>query len=316
MVREVLMRHGLYVLTDVPAGTRQVRARFVGYASVTQSVAVDAASGTTLDFRLVAAPIQLEGLVVVGYGTQERRDLTGSIGSVTLQQIAEVPTSNPMQAIQARVAGVDVVAGGSYRPGIPMNVTVRGIRSIAAGNGPLYVVDGVPLAGGIEDFNPATIQSIEVLKDASATAVYGSRGSNGVILITTRRGAAGVPDNTIRVSYDAQYGAQSALHLVDMMNGPETIAERRAARRTTRACSHPTSCPRCSAPRMRRIRPRMRDARPARIGSAACCGPALSSAISSASRPSRGPPGSPSPAATSIRTASRSARGIGSTPAR
>ena len=220
---------GAYVITDVPAGTRQVRARFVGYASVTQSVAVDAASGTTLDFRLVAAPIQLEGLVVVGYGTQERRDLTGSIGSVTPQQIAEVPTSNPMQAIQARVAGVDVVAGGSYRPGIPMNVTVRGIRSIAAGNGPLYVVDGVPLAGGIEDFNPATIQSIEVLKDASATAVYGSRGSNGVILITTRRGAAGVPDNTIRVSYDAQYGAQSALNLVDMMNGPETIAERRAA---------------------------------------------------------------------------------------
>src|SRR5207248_1849382 len=81
--------------------------------------------------------------------------------------------------------GVDVVAGGSYRPGVPMNVTVRGVRSIAAGNQPLYVVDGVPLAGGIEDFNPAIIQSIEVLKDASATAVYGSRGSNGVILITT-----------------------------------------------------------------------------------------------------------------------------------
>src|SRR5205807_1835553 len=229
---------GAYVITDVPAGTRQVRARFVGYASVTQSVAVDAASGTTLDFRLVAAPIQLEGLVVVGYGTQERRDLTGSIGSVTPQQIAEVPTSNPMQAIQARVAGVDVVAGGSYRPGIPMNVTVRGIRSIAAGNGPLYVVGGAP------------------------------------------------------------------------------PPKRPAGRRATRACSHPTSCRRCCAPRMRPIRPRIRDARPGRIGSAACCGPALSSAISSASRPSRGPPGSPSPAATSIRTASPSARGIGSTPAR
>src|SRR5207247_7619180 len=94
-----------------------------------------------------------------------------------------------------------------------------------------YVVDGVPLAGGIEDFNPAIIQSIEVLKDASATAVYGSRGSNGVILITTRRGAAGAADNSIHVSYDAQYGGQSALHLVDMMNGPQAIAERRGAAR-------------------------------------------------------------------------------------
>src|SRR5256886_13936023 len=91
-----------------------------------------------------------------------------------------------------------------------MNVTVRGVRSIAAGNQPLYVVDGVPLAGGIEDFNPAIIQSIEVLKDASATAVYGNRGSNGVILITTRRGAAGAADNSIHVSYDAQYGGQRA----------------------------------------------------------------------------------------------------------
>src|SRR5205823_5634790 len=170
--------------------------------------------------------------VVVGYGTQERRDLTGAIASVSAEQIAEVPTANPMQAIQARAPGVDVVAGGSYRPGVPMNVTVRGVRSIAAGNQPLYVVDGVPLAGGIEDFNPAIIQSIEVLKDASATAVYGSRGSNGVILITTRRGAAGAPDNSIHVTYDAQYGGQSALHLVDMMNGPQTIAERREAFRS------------------------------------------------------------------------------------
>src|SRR5439155_1688875 len=98
------------------------------------------------------------------------------------------------------------VAGGSYRPGVPMNVTVRGVRSIAAGNQPLYVVDGVPLAGGIEDFNPAIIQSIEVLKDASATAVYGSRGSNGVILITTRRGAAGNSRLSLIGSYFDQDG--------------------------------------------------------------------------------------------------------------
>src|SRR5207249_292795 len=146
------------------------------------------------------------------------------------EQIAEVPTPNPMQAIQARTPGVDVVAGGSYRPGVPMNVTVRGVRSIAAGNQPLYVVDGVPLAGGIEDFNPAIIQSIEVLKEASATAVYGSRGSNGVILITTRRGAAGAADNSIHVSYDAQYGGQTGLHPVDMMHCLQAIARRQLLR--------------------------------------------------------------------------------------
>ncbi|HMH84243.1 MAG TPA: SusC/RagA family TonB-linked outer membrane protein, partial [Gemmatimonadales bacterium] len=223
---------GTYHIVEVPSGTRQVRARLLGFAALTQTVEVPVADVVTADFQLVAAAMQLEGVVVVGYGTQERRDLTGSVASVTAEQIAEVPTSNPMQAIQAKVAGVDVVAGGGYRPGVPMNVTVRGIRSIAAGNQPLYVVDGVPLAGGIEDFNPATIQSIEVLKDASATAVYGSRGSNGVILITTRRGAEGAPDNSIRVTYDAQYGPQSALHLVDMMNGPQAIAERREAARS------------------------------------------------------------------------------------
>src|SRR5213596_1283273 len=223
---------GRYEIADAPSGTQLVRVRLLGFAPLTLTVQVPAGEAVTLDFQLVAAAVQLEGVVVVGYGTQERRDLTGAIASVSAEQIAEVPTPNPMQAIQARTPGVDVVAGGSYRPGVPMNVTVRGVRSIAAGNQPLYVVDGVPLAGGIEDFNPAIIQSIEVLKDASATAVYGSRGSNGVILITTRRGAAGAPDNSIHVTYDAQYGGQSALHLVDMMNGPQTIAERREAFRS------------------------------------------------------------------------------------
>src|SRR5213080_4155373 len=223
---------GRYEIADAPSGTQLVRVRLLGFAPLTLTVQVPAGEAVTLDFQLVAAAVQLEGVVVVGYGTQERRDLTGAIASVSAEQIAEVPTPNPMQAIQARTPGVDDVAGGSYRPGVPMNVTVRGVRSIAAGNQPLYVVDGVPLAGGIEDFNPAIIQSIEVLKDASATAVYGSRGSNGVILITTRRGAAGAADNSIHVSYDAQYGGQSALHLVDMMNGPQAIAERREAARS------------------------------------------------------------------------------------
>src|SRR6266511_3895076 len=221
---------GRYTISAVSAGTYQVRAKLIGYAQITQPVTLGADAVATVDFRLPPAAVQLEGVVVVAYGTQERRDLTGSVSTVKAEQIQEVPTSNPMQAIQARVPGVDVVAGGGYRPGTPMNVRIRGIRSMVATNEPLFVVDGVPLAGGIEDFNPAMIVSIEVLKDASATAAYGSRGANGVILITTRRGGAAGGTGT-RVTYDAQYGAQSALHLVDMMDGPEAIAEKREASR-------------------------------------------------------------------------------------
>src|SRR5205823_2600459 len=174
MVREVLMRHGLFVLTALCAAVRlDAQGRI---------------SGTVTD-SANARPIA--GATVVVLGTN-RTAATNTSGAYV---ITDVPAGT--RQVRARFVGYASVTQG-------------------------VAVDGVPLAGGIEDFNPATIQSIEVLKDASATAVYGSRGSNGVILITTRRGAAGVPDNTIRVSYDAQYGAQSALNLVDMMNGPET----------------------------------------------------------------------------------------------
>src|SRR5207244_700548 len=140
----------------------------VGVALSTEARAQGRITGT-VTAALDGRPIAGAAVTVVGTTRTSATDASGRY------EIAEVPAANPMQAIQARVPGVDVVAGGSYRPGVPMNVTVRGVRSIAAGNQPLYVVDGVPLAGGIEDFNPAIIQSIEVLKDASATAVYGSR---------------------------------------------------------------------------------------------------------------------------------------------
>src|SRR6266508_3313866 len=164
---------GRYTISAVSAGTYQVRAKLIGYAQITQPVTLGADAVATVDFRLPPAAVQLEGVVVVAYGTQERRDLTGSVSTVKAEQIQEVPTSNPMQAIQARVPGVDVVAGGGYRPGTPMNVRIRG--------------------------------------------------ANGVILITTHRGEGA---GGTHVTYDAQYGAQSALNLVDMMSGPETIRER------------------------------------------------------------------------------------------
>jgi TonB-linked SusC/RagA family outer membrane protein len=217
---------GVFLIDQVPAGTRQVRVRFLGYAPLTQTVTVEEGQTAHLNFQMVAAPLELEGMVVTAYGEQSRRDVTGAITTLNLGDLRDIPVPNPAQLLQARVAGVDVVSAG-YRPGAPMNVMIRGVRSITAGNEPLYVVDGVPLVGGdIGDFNPGEIASIEVLKDASATAPYGSRGANGVILITTNRGVAGPSGATSSFSYDVQYGRQSALNFVDMMNGPQQAQQR------------------------------------------------------------------------------------------
>jgi TonB-linked SusC/RagA family outer membrane protein len=217
---------GTFTIDQVATGSRQVRVRYLGYAPQTKTVAVGLNEVVTLNFQMVAAPMQLEGMVVTAYGEQERRDLTGAISEVEMTDLRDIPLPNPAQLLQARVAGVDVVGTG-YRPGAAMNVMIRGVRSITAGNQPLYVVDGVPLvSGGIEDFNPAQIASIEVLKDASATAPYGSRGANGVILITTNRGNVGAGGGTSSFTYDYQYGVQSALHFVDLMNGPQLVQER------------------------------------------------------------------------------------------
>jgi TonB-linked SusC/RagA family outer membrane protein len=209
---------GMYVLMDVPAGMRTVRVRLVGYVPQSLRITVVAGRTETLHFTLGSSAVQLEGMTVVAYGEQERRDIVGSITSVPIERIADVPTVNAVQALQNKVAGVDIV-GSNYRPGAPMNIRIRGVRSMVATNEPLFVVDGIPIAGGIEDFDPANIESIEVLKDASATAVYGSRGANGVVLVTTRRGgAAGGAGAGTRITYDVQYGYQNPLHLVPMMD--------------------------------------------------------------------------------------------------
>jgi TonB-linked SusC/RagA family outer membrane protein len=207
---------GTYLLVVLP-GTYQLQARLLGYAPLTQEVTVAAGQTVTADFQLTIAPIQLEGIVVVGYGTQERRDVTGAIATVQEEQLKEVPTNDPVKALQGRVAGVDIQTT-NFAPGAPMNVRIRGVRSMVASNDPLYVVDGIPISGDITDFDPANIKSIEVLKDASATAIYGSRGANGVVLITTV-GASRAPGTSI--TYDAYFGAQSAVKLVDMMNAIE-----------------------------------------------------------------------------------------------
>jgi len=212
----VVQPDGTYELVALP-GTYQLQARLIGYAPLTREVTVGADQTVTVDFELTIAPLQLEGLVVVGYTlTQERRVVTGSIGTVAPEAVKDIPTNDVMRSVQGRIAGVDVVSS-NYRPGAPMNVRIRGVRSMVATNDPLYVVDGIPISGGIEDFDAQNIKSIEVLKDASATAIYGSRGANGVVLITT--GAERASGTTF--SYDMYFGPQKAINLVDMMNAYE-----------------------------------------------------------------------------------------------
>jgi TonB-linked SusC/RagA family outer membrane protein len=207
---------GRFSIANVPPGSYTVQARGIGFASANLPASVAAGGVTTANFNLVATAAQLTPVVVVGYGEQERRTVTGSVSTVQAVQLKDIPTADPMKALQGRVAGVEIVAA-SNEPGAPMNVRIRGVRSLTASNEPLYVVDGVPISGGIQDFNPQMIESIDVLKDAAATAIYGSRGANGVILVTTKKG---VNDGSLHASYtaDVYYGDQAPVRLIPMMD--------------------------------------------------------------------------------------------------
>lgn len=187
---------------NVPASARALIFSFVGFSD--QEVAIG--NSSTISVSLIEAGQSLQDVVVVGYGTARKRDLTGAVGSVRAQQLQERPVASLNQALAGRIPGVQVNVN-SGRPGGQTNVRIRGFSSINTTNNPLYVVDGVILPVGtqsnnsqaIDFINPSDIASMEVLKDASATAIYGARGANGVILITTKRGTAG----GARITYDA-----------------------------------------------------------------------------------------------------------------
>lgn len=183
---------------------------------------------TNLDIILEENVRKLDEVIVIGYGQQRRRDVTGAISSVSAKALSEVPVSSPSQALQGRVAGLYATTQG-YRPGSDVTIRIRGSRSFSAGNDPLFVVDGIPISGGLNDINSNDIESMEVLKDASATAIYGSRGANGVIIITTRRGKIGPPV----VSYDGYFGIVKALGKAEVFNGAEFAEYKRESRRTT-----------------------------------------------------------------------------------
>ncbi len=193
------------VFTISVSGSDVVSFSYVGYQP--QEVAVN--GKTIIDVTLIAAPSQLNDVVVVGYGTQRRRDLTGSVASVSGSELAKQPVTSPTQALQGKVAGVQVISSG--QPNSLPTVRIRGTGSILAGANPLYVVDGV-ITDDIRNINSADILSMDVLKDASATAIYGMRAANGVLIITTKKGRTG----KMIISYDASAGAKEASHLVNM----------------------------------------------------------------------------------------------------
>ncbi|MEP6727989.1 MAG: TonB-dependent receptor [Bacteroidota bacterium] len=145
---------------------------------------------TSITVRMVQDSKALEDVVVVGYNTVKRKDVTGSVAGINQADIKSRPVANAVEAMQGKVAGVDI--SSNERPGTIGNISIRGVRSLLASSAPLFVVDGIPLiSGGIDNFNPQDIEAIDVLKDASATAVYGSRGANGVIIVTTKQGKKG-----------------------------------------------------------------------------------------------------------------------------
>jgi TonB-linked SusC/RagA family outer membrane protein len=220
---------GRYTIANVPPGTYRVRARLIGYATVVDTgVVVAAGEITAAHFQLQAQAIQLETVVAIGYATVQRKDLTGAVASVSGEDVLlkAAPTGALSNALQGKAPGVQVVVN-SGSPGAGASVRVRGTASITANSEPLYVVDGLPAMQGtssdnptynpLNEIDPNDIESIQILKDASATAVYGSRGANGVILISTKRGQRGED----RVTLESSYGMQSISKRIPVLNAPQ-----------------------------------------------------------------------------------------------
>ncbi|RJE74596.1 TonB-dependent receptor [Reichenbachiella sp. MSK19-1] len=227
---------GAYSIS-VPADATLIYS-FIGYLK--QEVSVNGRS--VVDVSLPLDVQALEEVVVVGYGAVQRKEaVTGSVASIGGDEMREVPSANITDALQGRLPGVDMTQTSS-RPGATMQIRIRGTRSLSASNDPLVVLDGIPFAGSISDIDPNSIKSVDILKDASATAIYGSRGANGVILVTTKRGRKG---QEAIVSYNAFHGVKTLFSDYPMMDGPEFATMRAEAIRTVdelgRGATYPNS---------------------------------------------------------------------------
>jgi TonB-linked SusC/RagA family outer membrane protein len=213
----------------------------VGYGSLE----VPVNNRATINASLVSAAGSMNEVIVVGYGTQRKRDVTGAVTSINETTLKQVPAPNLISQLKGRTAGVDIVSNSST-PGGGGSIRIRGNRTITNTQStsdqldqPLLVLDGIPFGGSINDLNPDDIANIQILKDASATAIYGSRGAGGVILVTTKRGRTGKPT----VSYDAYYGISSVMGKLKVFNGPEYAQFKQDAATYNRSAPGTTAYP-------------------------------------------------------------------------
>ncbi len=221
---------GNYSISAVPAGEVTLEASYVGYKSKTQMVNVPAGGSVVVNFTLEEDITELDELVVVGYGSKRKRDITSSISSVKSEELVGSTQPSFQSALQGRAPGVMITTSNGM-PGSAATVRIRGTSSIRASSEPLYVVDGIPMITGnyangwadgsnaLSSISPSDIESIEILKDASAAAIYGSRSTNGVVLITTKSGKSG------KTRFNAGYwiGFNSITNIPDMLTGPEYL---------------------------------------------------------------------------------------------
>lgn len=229
---------GNFEMPNVPSGSR-LEISFVGFKTQT----IDVGGKNNFSVTLQEDNALLDEVVVVGYGVQRKSDVTGALTRVNEEQLNNRPVSNAIEALQGKAAGVDITT--SERPGTLGSIRIRGNRSINASNEPLYVVDGVPLSsGGIESLNSRDIESIDILKDASSTAIYGSRGANGVVLITTKRGKEG----KLQLTYNGSVTFEKIVDKSPAFSASDYITWRRWAYYNSSSAN--TSYPRGDQPTM------------------------------------------------------------------
>lgn len=205
-----------------------IRISYVGYKTKT----INYAGETYLTIPLELDAQVIEELVVVGYSVQKKRDVLGAISKVESTELSKIPVASTQQALQGRVAGVNVSAQ-TGAPGAPISVRIRGVNSISLSNDPLYIVDGIPVEGALNNISPNEIESMTVLKDASSAAIYGSRATNGVVLITTKSGQSG----DAKINYNTQLGFQQHGRLTKMATTEQYISMYNEAARADNATS-------------------------------------------------------------------------------
>ena len=204
--------NGDFAISAPENGT--LKLSYIGY----KSQQIKLSGQNTLEIKLESDSKTIDEVVVVGYSVQKKRDVLGAISKVGSDELSKIPVASAQQALQGRIAGVNVAAQ-TGAPGAPISVRIRGVNSIGLGNEPLYIVDGIPVEGALDNLPPSEIESMTVLKDASSAAIYGSRATNGVILITTKSGKAG----EAKITYNTQIGFQTHGNLTKMATTDQYI---------------------------------------------------------------------------------------------